>query len=86
MWIICGLAATLVARVMPAGRTSRWLVEALIAVMAAVVLGFVASALDFGGWKEIDARAAALAAAGAFAMIGLTRSLALWSRRRAPQS
>lgn len=75
MWILAGLGAFGVARLIRAGRTSRWWPEALIAVVFAIAAGLTATALDFGGWKELDWRAGAFAFCCAFGAIGLSRSI-----------
>jgi hypothetical protein len=56
----------------PWSRPPRRIGEFLVTLLAALPLGVLATALDFGGWNELDWRAGlfvflgALAAAGAF--------------------
>ena len=72
LWVVCSVAAFLLARMLPWRRRRQWLGELLVSVLAGLALGVAATALDFGGWKEPDWRAGlfiflgALAAAGAF--------------------
>ena len=47
--------------------------ELLAAIVTALLLGTLATALDFGGWNEPDWRAAAFCALGTFAAIGVVR-------------
>ena len=73
LWITCGMAAFALARLIRQGRGRRWLAELLLALVAATILGGVATALDFGGWRELDWRAGAFAFGGSFAALGLLR-------------
>jgi uncharacterized membrane protein YeaQ/YmgE (transglycosylase-associated protein family) len=73
MWVIAGLGAIAVARLIRAGRPAGWFLEALVGVLAAAAAGLAATALDFGGWQEPDWRAGAFALAVSLAAIGLTR-------------
>ena len=72
LWLVSSVAAFFLARMLPWRRRSAWLGELLVSVLAGLVLGIAATALDFGGWKEPDWRAGlfvflgALAAAGTF--------------------
>lgn len=77
LWLACGLAAFVVARLIRAGRGRRWLGEMLLAVGASALLGLGATAFDFGGWREPDWRAGLFAFCGAFAMLGLLRAIRL---------
>jgi len=72
-WITCGLAAFLLARIIPTGRRRARIGELLIALASAAILGGVATALDFGGWRELDWRAGLFAFLGALALIGVFR-------------
>ena len=73
LWVLAGSVAFFLARMIRPGRTSRWLPELIVAVALGAILGFVATALDFGGLREPDWRAGAFAFAGALAGIGLLR-------------
>ena len=74
MWIAAGVAAALLARVIPLG-AGRLLPEASVAILAAMLLGILATALDFGGWNEADWRAGVFCALGGLAAIGALRAL-----------
>lgn len=73
IWIGAGLAAFALARLIGSGRRASWLVELLLALAVAMILGLAATALDFGGWREPDWRAGLFVLAGAFAAIGVLR-------------
>ena len=47
--------------------------ELAAAIVTALLLGILATALDFGGWNEADWRAGAFCAFGAFAAAGAVR-------------
>lgn len=72
LWLVSGLAAFALARFLPLGKRRTW-AELAAAVLAALGLGVLATALDFGGWQEPDWRAAAFAFCGALACAGLVR-------------
>ena len=78
LWLGGGLAALIVARLVPLRRGSARLAGALpelfAALFAAGVCGLLATAHDFGGWREPDWRAGLFAALGAFAAAGATRA------------
>jgi len=86
LWIAAGLAAGLatvwIARIAPFLRVVQWLSDLALAVVAAVLAGFAATALDFGGWNEADWRAIAFAFAAALAVTGWLRVARLLARRR----
>lgn len=75
MWALSGVAATAVARLVPFGKDQRWLTEGFIALGTALLLGVLATVLDFGGWNELDWRAGIFAGVGAFAAIGIRRAI-----------
>lgn len=77
LWIACGLLASLLARMIRAARPQRWWREPLLASTVAAVLGVVATALDFGGWNELEWRAAAFAFAGALSALAIARLITL---------
>ncbi|HSN68734.1 MAG TPA: hypothetical protein VLV48_05780 [Thermoanaerobaculia bacterium] len=73
--VAAGIIAALLARIVPRRRKALWK-EALAAIVAAVLAGAGATALDFGGLATIDPRSAAfafLAAAAAIAIVRLNR-------------
>jgi hypothetical protein len=79
LWLGGGLAAFVVARLVPLGRgpvrLAGSLPELFAALFAASAFGLIATALDFGGWREADWRAGLFAALGAFAAAGTVRAL-----------
>jgi uncharacterized membrane protein YeaQ/YmgE (transglycosylase-associated protein family) len=74
LWLASGAAVFAIARVVPPGRPRGWLAELIVSILTALLLGAVATALDFGGWQEPDWRAGVFAALGAFAAVGLLRA------------
>jgi len=74
LWFLCGLAAFAVARVVPFARRRPW-GELTIALLAALALGIAATALDFGGWNELDWRAGVFCFFGSFAGAGAVRAV-----------
>ena len=77
MWLIAGLGALLLTRLVRIGRP-RWWVETILALGAATAAGLAATALDFGGWREPDWRAGSFAFLVTLAVLGLER---LWRAR-----
>ena len=73
VWILAGAGAAAIARLVRAGRTTGFLIEALVSVIAGVAAGLAATALDFGGWREPDWRAGTFCLLVAIAAIGLFR-------------
>lgn len=81
-WIAAGLVAFLAGRAIPLARRAAWKLELAVAVLIAGLLGLVATFFDFGGWAELDWRAATLVLLGAFASVGLTRTILFWKNTR----
>lgn len=81
MWFTSGLAAFLLARIIPFARGRGWLGELLVALTVAAVFGLTATALDFGGWRELDWRAGLFAFLGAFTAAGVFRLVTFFVRR-----
>jgi hypothetical protein len=79
LWIASGLLAFGLTRLLPFGRNRRRVPELAAAVLAALVFGLVATALDFGGWNELEWRAALFAFLGAFAATGVVRGITMRS-------
>lgn len=75
LWLFSGVAAFLFARSIPLRRTSKRLGELLLATLTAFLLGVAATAMDFGGWKELDPRAGAFSFLGALAILGAVRAV-----------
>jgi len=73
LWLLSGAIAFTVARIVPVARRTSWTGEVLVTLSAAMLLGGVATALDFGGWREPDWRAGLFAFLGALAVAGLFR-------------
>lgn len=73
LWVVCSVAAFLLARMLPWRRRSRWRGELLVTLLAGLALGVAATALDFAGWKEPDWRAGLFVFLGALAAAGLFR-------------
>jgi hypothetical protein len=73
LWLVSGAAAFALARVIPWGRAASWRAELVASLLAAFLLGAVATAADFGGWNEPDWRAALFALFGALAAAGIVR-------------
>lgn len=81
LWIVAGLGAWIVARLIPAARPKSWLVELVLSIVSAVLLGVTATAGDFGGWREPDWRAGLFAFFGAFAVAGVFRLVTIFRSR-----
>jgi len=82
LWMLCAAAVFFTIRNIRFGRPPGWIAELLAVVIAALILGGVSTALDFGGWNELDWRAAAFAFGCAFAAVACVRIVRL-SRRSA---
>ena len=74
LWLVCGIAAWIVARIVPVLRLTQRLSDLAIALFAGVAAGIAATAFDFGGRNEPDWRAGAFAFACALALIGWVRA------------
>jgi len=74
LWLIAGGTACVLARLI---RNLRQHVagELLVALTSSMILGGLATALDFGGWAELDWRAGVFVFLGSFTAIGLHRLL-----------
>jgi hypothetical protein len=68
-----GIAAFLIARIIPFSRQTRWKRELVTALLAASIAGVAATILDFGGWQQLDWRSAAFAFCAALAAAGIVR-------------
>jgi hypothetical protein len=77
LWVVSGFGAAAVARLVPLGKSERWVAEGLIGVSTSLILGLMATALDFGGWNEVDWRTSLFSGFGAFAAIGAFRAARL---------
>jgi len=64
LWFAAGIFAAIVARWLPSTREadrSRRLAEWFVSLLIALLAGTLATALDFGGWNELEWRAALFA-------------------------
>ncbi len=74
LWLAAAGIAVLAARLIPFLKLRlRWELAGLIPYT--FILGAIANALDFGGWREPDWRAGVFVLIGSFALIGLQRLL-----------
>jgi len=73
VWLISGLLACLLCRLIPAARPPGRLVEYVVSCSVATVAGLVATALDFAGWNDPDWRAALFCFLAALAAIAISR-------------
>ena len=78
LWLGCALVVFFIARRVPYARPARWIGEVFTAIIGALVCGIIATALDFGGWKEPDWRAALFAFFGSAAIVGAIRFVRLF--------
>jgi uncharacterized membrane protein YeaQ/YmgE (transglycosylase-associated protein family) len=76
-WIILGLLAGVIAKIiMPGKQGGGFVLTTLLGIGGALIGGFVASLLNFGGISRFDWRALGLAVVGALIL------LALFGRKR----
>ena len=73
LWSGCALVVFFVVRSVPYARPAGWIGDLFTALIGALAMGLAATALDFGGWKEPDWRAALFVSFGSAAMIGAVR-------------
>jgi hypothetical protein len=79
LWLAAGSAAFVVANFIPYGRARRRVWDLFTSLIAALLFGAVATALNFGGWREPDPRAGAFVFFAALAVIGIVRVIRLSS-------
>ena len=77
LWAACGIAAAIVARIVPVLRQTQWLSDVLLSLLGGVIGGVIATVLDYGGWNELDWRAGVFAFACALAFTGWMRVIKL---------
>ena len=75
LWLGSGLAAWTLARIVPLGKRRGVWIELAAAIVIAFLLGVAATSLDFGGWNELEWRAALFAFFGALAAVGIIRAV-----------
>ena len=73
LWSGCALVVFFVVRRVHYTRPAGWIGELFTALIGALAMGLLATALDFGGWKEPDLRAALFVTFGCAAIIGAIR-------------
>jgi hypothetical protein len=74
LWLLAGGTAFALTRFIRNLR-QRFFAELLAALLSSVILGGIATALDFGGWREPDWRAGLFVLLGSFTATGLLRLL-----------
>jgi uncharacterized membrane protein YeaQ/YmgE (transglycosylase-associated protein family) len=79
-WLIAGLLAFLLTRFFPSA-SKRHLLELVISLLLSFFAGVIATALDFGGWSELEWRAILFAFLTALTAIALVRLFPLLFRR-----
>jgi hypothetical protein len=82
LWMACAAAVFFTIRNIRFGRPASWLGEFFGVVIFALILGAVATALDFGGWNEVDWRAGIFVLFGSLAIGGAIRVGRLFTRSR----
>lgn len=85
MWLLCGVALFAASRLIPAGRPAPFVTELLLVIVVSLLAGLAATALDFGGWGEVDWRAGTFVLLCDFAALGIGRAIRLARMRRAAQ-
>ena len=79
-WIVFGLIAGLIAKlIMPGRDPGGCIITVIIGVVGAVLGGFIATALGFGGISGFDWRSLLIAVLGALVLLFIWRAIA---RRR----
>jgi hypothetical protein len=81
LWLGSGVAAWILARIIPLRRGRRRWGELAAALVIALLLGVLATALDFGGWNEPDWRAGVFVFFGTLAGVGVVRATSPLSPR-----
>lgn len=72
-WLSSGLISWLVSRKLPHRAPGRAMTELAVSLGVATFAGLLATALDFGGWNEIDERAILFSLMLSLAAIALLR-------------
>ena len=75
LWAADGVFSFVLARLIPTARKRPWLAELAASILVALLLGLIATAMDFGGWSEPDWRAGLFVVFGSFATIGALRAV-----------
>jgi len=82
LWMACAVAVFFTIRNVRFGRSAGWVAELFATVIGSLILGAIATALDFGGWNELDWRAGLFVFFGSMAIGGVVRVGRLFTRRR----
>lgn len=76
-WIVLGLVVGVIAKIiMPGKQGGGFILTTLLGIGGAIIGGFIASLLNFGGFAKFDPRAIGLAIVGSLIL------LALFGRRK----
>jgi hypothetical protein len=81
LWIVSGAAAFFASRAIAAGRRKQYASEIVLVPVVSFAAGLVATALDFGGWRELDWRAGLFAFCCTMTAIAAFRALRLLMQR-----
>jgi hypothetical protein len=73
LWLTCAGVVFFTIRYIRFLRPAGWIGELIAVLIAALILGAIATALDFGGWNELDWRAALFVLFGSLAISALLR-------------
>ncbi|HEV7426043.1 MAG TPA: hypothetical protein VGQ46_06710 [Thermoanaerobaculia bacterium] len=73
LWILCAAAVFFTIRNVRFLKPTGWLLELVTAILSALLLGGIATALDFGGWNDPDWRAALFILFGCAAISAVLR-------------
>ena len=82
IWTVAGLLAFAIGRILKSGGALTWPAEVVIATGAAMGFGLIATAFDFGGWREVEWRAGLFALAGSSLVLALARATRLVAMNR----
>jgi len=77
LWLGCALVVFFVARRVRYAHPARWFGELFAAILSALVMGVIGTALDFGGWNELDWRGGVFVFFGSAAVVGGARLFSL---------
>jgi hypothetical protein len=82
LWIACAAAVFFAIRNIRFGRPAGWIGELFAALISALLFGAIATALDFGGWNELDWRTGLFVLFGCLFVGGAIRFGRLFTRSR----
>jgi hypothetical protein len=82
LWMTCAAAVFFAIRAIRFARPAGWIGELATVAGGTFILGGIATALDFGGWNELDWRAGLFVLFGSMAVGGAIRIGRLFTRRR----